>query len=159
MILCTKPQVLCLNERKIHVSRKPGLLAWSLLSLSAIIFTEMSRRMTENVFYSIILLLGEIMFSLDAFGEWQDLLLDKDVNNVVIRRSTWIDKLCCKATQRSCVVMKLNDVRYVGVSMGMGLFILHKDGRRICLSMEGFARNELQNLRKNIDCFLKCKSY
>lgn len=99
------------------------------------------------------------MFSLDAFGEWQDLLLDKDVNNAVIRRCTWIDKLCFEATQGSCVVMKLNDVRYVGVSVGMGLFLLHKDGRRICLSMEGFARNELQNLRKNINYFLKCKSY
>ncbi|XP_076238471.1 uncharacterized protein LOC143181766 [Calliopsis andreniformis] len=158
MILYTKPRILILNERKIHVCRKPGLLAWSLLTLSLVICIEISRHLTKNDFYSIILLFGEIMFNLEAFGEWQDLLLDKDQNNAVIEKHTWIDKLCCyKTSHGSHIVMQLTDIRHVGVSVEMGLFILHENGRTISLSMQGFTREELQKLRRKISYFLNSK--
>ncbi|XP_043263969.1 uncharacterized protein LOC122404126 [Colletes gigas] len=154
MILFTRPRIRILNERKIHVCRKPGFIAWSLLGLSTIIFIEIVRHLSDSFLYPISLLLGQIMFSLDAFGEWQDLLLDKDMNNVVIKKYSWTDNLYSKAFYDSCIVMKLNDIRYVGVSVNTGLFIINQNGETISLSMQGFAREELQKLKGEINHFL-----
>ncbi|XP_076280925.1 uncharacterized protein LOC143209329 [Lasioglossum baleicum] len=154
MIVFTKPRIISLDERKIHVSRKPGFIVLSLFSLSAVIFIEMCLSLTKNLFYRIILFLGQIMFCLDVFGECQDLLLDKDKNNAVIKKYTWIDKLCLNTGRSLCIAMKLSDVQYVGISIEMGLFILCKNGKTISLSMQGFTWKELQSLRRKINYFL-----
>lgn len=125
-----------------------------LFLVSTIIFIEIFRQLSNNSLYLIVLLLGEIMFSLDTFGEWQDLLLDQDKNNAVIKKYSWTDKLCFKTAYDLDIVMKLSDIRYVGVSIDMGLFILNKNGETISLSMQGFTREELQKLRKEINYFL-----
>nr|XP_033339622.1 uncharacterized protein LOC117228067 [Megalopta genalis] len=154
MIVSTKPQIISLNDRKIHVCRKPGLILLSLFSLSAAIFIEIFLPLTKNLFYRIVLLLGQIMFCLDIFGECQDLVLDKNKNNAIIRKYTWIDRLCLNRERNLCIIMKLSDIRYVGISIEMGLFILCKNGKTISLSMQGFTWKELQRLRKEINYFL-----
>ncbi|XP_015436288.1 PREDICTED: uncharacterized protein LOC107191703 [Dufourea novaeangliae] len=154
MILSTKPQIITMNERKIHVCRKPGIIALSLLNLTVIIFIEICWPITKSILHRIILFLGGIMFGLDALGEYQDLLLDTDKDTAIIKKYTWIDKLCLRSGQNMCTMMKLSDIRYVGVSIEMGLFILCKNGRTISLSMQGFTREQLQELRKEIHFFL-----
>ncbi|XP_034184132.2 uncharacterized protein LOC117606153 [Osmia lignaria lignaria] len=149
-----KPEIIIFNQRKIHVCRKPGFIAWLLLGLSTIIFAEISWQLTRNLVRMIVLLFGLIMFILDGFGEWQDLLLDKDENKATIERYNWIDKLYFTAAYDSCVSMKLSDIRYIGVTVEKGLFILEKNGKIKCLSMQGFTRNELQELKKRINYFL-----
>lgn len=122
--------------------------------MSTIIFAEIFWQLTRNLVRMIVLLLGLIMFILDAFGEWQDLLLDKDDNKATIERYNWIDKLYFKTAYDSCVSMKLSDIRYIGVTVEKGLFILEKNGNIKSLSMQGFTRNELQQLKKRINYFL-----
>nr|XP_012150838.1 PREDICTED: uncharacterized protein LOC105663821 isoform X2 [Megachile rotundata] len=122
--------------------------------VSTIIFTEISWHLTRDLLYMIGLLLGQIMFILDGFGEWQDLLLDKDENKATIKRYNWIDKLYFNVTYDVCVSMKLSDIRYVGATVEMGLFILNKNGNTRSLSMQGLTRKELQLLKKRINCFL-----
>ncbi|KYN42924.1 hypothetical protein ALC56_02728, partial [Trachymyrmex septentrionalis] len=99
------------------------------------------------------LLLGEIMFGLDNFGEWEDLILYKDENKAVVKKSVWSDKLC-SGSSGQLSFMKLTDIQYIGVSTKMGLFILHRNGKMITLNMKGLTRKEIQDLRKEINHFL-----
>jgi len=92
------------------------------------------------------------MFWLDNFGEWEDLILYKPENKAVVEKFVWSDKLCSGNSEFS--LMKLTDIRHVGVSTEMGLFILHRNGNIITLSMKGLTRKEIQDLRKEIDHFL-----
>ncbi|EFN83184.1 hypothetical protein EAI_05974 [Harpegnathos saltator] len=99
------------------------------------------------------MLLGVVMFGLDSFGEWEDLILYKQENKAIVERATWSDKLC-SGCSNEFTSMKLTDIRHVGVSSEIGLFILHKNGRIITLSMKGLTREEIQSLRKEINHFL-----
>ncbi|XP_067207707.1 uncharacterized protein [Linepithema humile] len=153
MILIAKPQLRVLDKNKLHVSRRPGCTAWLLLSLSAVIFVGILSHLTNNAYLLIILLLSEIMFWLDNFGEWEDLILYKPENKAVVEKFVWSDKLCSKNSGESSL-MKLTDIRHVGVSTEMGLFILHRNGNTITLSMKGLTRKEIQDLRKEINHFL-----
>lgn len=110
-------------------------------------------RLTSNLYYLLILLLGEIMFGLDIFGEWEDLILYKQENKAIIDRAIWSDKLC-SGYSNEFTSMKLTDIRHVGVSSEMGLFILHKNGQIVTLNMRGLTRGEIQSLRKEINHFL-----
>ncbi|XP_031835291.1 uncharacterized protein LOC116428161 [Nomia melanderi] len=157
MILSTKPRIIISNERKLHVSRKPKFITLSFLSLTVIIFIKIFWPTTNNYLYRIILFLGEIIFCLDTVGECQDLLLDRDKDIAVIKKYTWLDKLCLKTGCNFCTVFKLSNIRYVGISIEMGLFILCKDGKTISVNMQGFTRKELQELRKEINFFLSEK--
>ncbi|XP_012543133.1 uncharacterized protein LOC105840674 [Monomorium pharaonis] len=152
-ILITKPQFRTLDINKLHVSRRPGCIAWLLLGLSAIIFIGIFSYLTSNVYLLIILLLGEIMFGLDSFGEWEDLILYKNENKAVVERSVWSDKLCLTSSGEFSY-MRLTDIRHIGVSTKMDLFILHRNGQIITLSMKGLTRKEIQDLRKEISHFL-----
>ncbi|XP_011862867.1 PREDICTED: uncharacterized protein LOC105559293 isoform X2 [Vollenhovia emeryi] len=126
-------------------SRKRGV--------SAIIFIGIFSHLTSNVYFLIILLLGEIMFGLDTLGEWEDLILYKNENKAVVERSVWSDKLCPGGSGESSL-MRLTDIRHVGVSTTMGLFILQRNGKIIALNMKGLTRKEVQDLRKEISHFL-----
>lgn len=121
--------------------------------MSAIIFIGIFSRLTSNVYLLIILLLGEIMFGLDSFGEWEDLILYKNENKAIVERSVWSDKLC-SGSLGEFSFMRLTDIRHIGVSTEMELFILHRNGKMIALSMKGLTRKEIQNLRKEISHFL-----
>lgn len=107
----------------------------------------------SNIYFLIILLLGEIMFGLDSFGEWEDLILYKQENKAIIEKAIWSDRLCSD-NSAEIFLMRLTDIRHVGVSTEMGLFILHKNGQTITLSMRGLTREEIQSLRKEINYFL-----
>lgn len=50
--------------------------------------------------------------------------------------------------------MKLNDIRHVGVSMDLGLFVLEKNGRTTSLSTSGLNREEIQIMRQEMHNFL-----
>lgn len=121
--------------------------------MSALIFTAIFSRLTSNLYFLIILLLGEIMFGLDIFGEWEDLILYKQENKAIIEKAIWSDKLC-SGHSNEFSSMKLTDIRHVGVSSKMGLFILHKNGKIVTFNMRGLTREEIQNLRKEINHFL-----
>ncbi|XP_014477971.1 PREDICTED: uncharacterized protein LOC106746193 [Dinoponera quadriceps] len=153
MILITRPEIKISNKNKLHISRRPGCIAWLLLSLSVVIFIAIFSRLTSNLYFLIILLLGEIMFVLDSFGEWEDLILYKQENKAIVERAIWSDKLC-SGYSNEFVSMKLTDIRHVGVSSEMGLFILHKNGKITTFNMRGLTREEIQNLRKEINHFL-----
>lgn len=62
------------------------------------------------------------MFGLDSFGEWEDLILYKQDNRAVVEKSVWIDRLCC-GSSGEFFSMRLVDIRHVGISTEMGLFI------------------------------------
>ncbi|XP_070156795.1 uncharacterized protein [Polyergus mexicanus] len=153
MILIAKPRLKVLNKNKLHVSRRPGCTAWLLLTLSVIIFIGIISRLTSNIYFLIILLLGEIMFGLDSFGEWEDLILYKQENKAIFQKAIWSDKLC-SGNSGEISLMRLTDIRHVGVSTDMGLFIVHRNGQTITLSMRGLTRKEIQSLRKEINYFL-----
>ncbi|XP_018370930.1 PREDICTED: uncharacterized protein LOC108766252 [Trachymyrmex cornetzi] len=153
MIPIAKPELKILDKNKLHISRRPGCITWLLLGLSAVIFIGIFSRLINNVYLLIILLLSEIMFGLDSFGEWEDLILYKDENKAVVEKSVWSDKLCLGSSGQLSF-MKLTDIRYIGVSTKMGLFILHRNGKMITLSMKGLTRKEIQDLRKEINHFL-----
>lgn len=93
------------------------------------------------------------MFGLDSFGEWEDLILYKNENKAVVERSVWTDKLC-SGNSGEFSFMRLTDIRHIGVSTKMGLFILHRNGKMIALNMKGLTRKEVQDLRKEINHFL-----
>lgn len=93
------------------------------------------------------------MFGLDSFGEWEDLILYKNENKAVVEKSIWSDKLCSSGSGELSF-MKLTDIRHIGVSTKMGLFILHRNGKTIALNMKGLTRKEIQSLRKEISHFL-----
>lgn len=124
-----------------------------IFSVSAIIFIGIFSHLTSNIYFLIILLLGEIMFGLDSFGEWEDLILYKQENKAVVEKAVWSDRLC-SGNSAEISLMRLTDIRYVGVSTEMGLFILHRSGQTITLSMRGLTREEIQSLRKEINYFL-----
>ncbi|XP_050463212.1 uncharacterized protein LOC126857622 [Cataglyphis hispanica] len=153
MILIAKPQLKVLDKNKLHVSRRPGCTAWLLLALSVVIFIGIFSHLTNNIYFLIILLLGEIMFGLDSFGEWEDLILYKQENKAIVQKAIWSDKLC-SGNSGEISLMRLTDIRHVGVSTDMGLFILHRNGQTITLSMRGLTRKEIQTLRKEINYFL-----
>lgn len=123
------------------------------LPVSTIIFIGIFSHLTSNVYFLTVLLLGEIMFGLDSFGEWEDLILYKNENKAVVEKSIWSDKLC-SGSSGEFSLMRLTDIRYVGVSTKMGLFILHNNGKMINLNMKGLTRKEIQGLRKEINYFL-----
>lgn len=110
--------------------------------------------MTNNIFFLVISILGEITFCLDALGEWEDLILNKETNKAIISRYTWSDKLCYKFLNKQSILMELDDIRYVGVSTELGLFIVHKSGNTVTINMNGLTRKEIQILRKEINYFL-----
>lgn len=93
------------------------------------------------------------MFGLDSFGEWEDLILYKQDNRAVVEKSVWIDRLCC-GSSGEFFSMRLVDIRHVGISTEMGLFILHRNGDTITLSVNGLTREEMQNLKREINYFL-----
>lgn len=77
----------------------------------------------------------------------------KNENKAVVERSVWSDKLC-SGNSGEFSFMRLTDIRHIGVSTKMGLFILHRNGQMITLSMKGLMRKEIQDLRKEINYFL-----
>lgn len=93
------------------------------------------------------------MFGLDSFGEWEDLILYKNENKAVVERAAWSDKLC-SSNSGEFSFMRLTDIRHIGVSTKMGLFILHRNGKIITFSMKGLTRKEIEDLRKEISHFL-----
>lgn len=121
--------------------------------MSALIFIAIFKHLINNLYFLIILLLGEIMFGLDSFGEWEDLILYKQDNKAIIERAIWSDKLC-SGHSTEFISMKLTDIRHVGVSSEIGLFILHKNGKIVTFNMKGLTREEIQSLRKEINHFL-----
>lgn len=121
--------------------------------VSAIIFIGVFSHLTNNVYLLIILLLSEIMFGLDSFGEWEDLILYKNENKAVVERAVWSDKLC-SSNSGEFSFMRLTDIRHIGVSTKMGLFILHRNGKIITFSMKGLTRKEIEDLRKEISHFI-----
>lgn len=121
--------------------------------MSALIFITIFSRLISNLYFLSILLLGEIMFGLDSLGEWEDLILYKQENKAIIERAIWSDKLC-SGHSNDFISMKLTDIRHVGISSEMGLFILHKNGKIVTLNMSGLTREEIQSLRKEINHFL-----
>ncbi|XP_011692371.1 PREDICTED: uncharacterized protein LOC105452712 isoform X3 [Wasmannia auropunctata] len=121
--------------------------------MSALIFIGIFSRLTSNVYLLIILLLGEIMFGLDSLGEWEDLILYKNENKAVVERSVWSDKLCL-GSSGELSLMRLTDIRHVGVTTRMSLFILHRNGQTVTFSMRGLTRKEIQGLRREISHFL-----
>ncbi|XP_025264972.1 uncharacterized protein LOC112638121 isoform X2 [Camponotus floridanus] len=120
--------------------------------LSAIIFIVICKHLTSNIYRLIILLLGDIMFGLDSFGEWEDLILYKQENKAIVEKSVWTDRIC-SGNSGEISLMKLTDIRHVGISE-IGLFIVHRNGQTITLNMRGLTREEIQNLRKEINYFL-----
>ncbi|KAL2738939.1 uncharacterized protein V1478_001505 [Vespula squamosa] len=153
MILLTKPELTYLDKTKLHVSRRPRFLTW-LIFVYTILFIWICYHVTNNIFFLIVSILGEITFCLDAFGEWEDLILNKETNKAVISRYTWSDKLCYKFLNKQSILMELDDIRYVGVSIELGLFIVHKSGKTVSINMNGLTRKEIQILRKEINYFL-----
>lgn len=154
MVLATKPELKIVDKQKLHISRRPGIIAWLLLVLSLFVFIVVSSHLTDNIFVLIITILGEIMFGLDTLGEWEDLILDKEQNTATITRCTWCYKLCSRVPKKSITVMKLSDIRHVGVSTDLGLFVLYRNGKTATLTTHGLTRNEIQNLKKEINYFL-----
>ncbi|XP_011635266.1 uncharacterized protein LOC105425941 [Pogonomyrmex barbatus] len=126
--------------------------------VSAVIFIGIFSHLTSNVYFLIILLLSEIIFGLDSFGEWEDLILYKHENKAIIQKSVWSDKLCSDSSGEFSL-MRLTDIRHVGISTEMGLYILHRNGFLITLSMKGLTREEIQNLRKEINYFLNMSRF
>lgn len=122
-------------------------------SVSAVIFIGIFSHLTSNIYFLIILLLGEIMFGLDSFGEWEDLILYKRENKAIVEKAVWSDRLC-SGNSGEISLMRLTDIRHVGVSSEMGLFILHRNGQTITLTMSGLTRKEIQSLRREINYFL-----
>jgi len=121
--------------------------------VSAIIFIGIFSRLTSNIYFLVILLLGEIMFGLDSFGEWEDLILYKQENRAVIEKSVWVDKLCF-GSSGELFSMRLVDIKHVGITTEMGLFILHRNGETITLSVKGLSRRKMQDLKREINYFL-----
>ncbi|KAK2578143.1 hypothetical protein KPH14_001342 [Odynerus spinipes] len=154
MILLTKPVLKYLDKNKLHVSRRPRFLTWLLFGLYTILFVWTCQYIMNNTFFLLISILGEITFILDALGDWEDLILNKATNKAIISKYTWTDKLCCKFANKKSITMDLNDIRYVGVSIAMGLFIVHKSGQTVFINMNGLKRKEIQTLRKEINYFL-----
>lgn len=124
-----------------------------LFLVSAIIFIGIFSRLTNNTYFLIILLLGEIMFGLDSFGEWEDLILYKQENRAVVEKSVWIDKLC-SGSSGEFFSMRIVDIQHVGVSTEMGLFMVHRNGETITLSVNGLTKKEIQDLKREINYFL-----
>lgn len=93
------------------------------------------------------------MFGLDSFGEWEDLILYKNENKAVIERFVWSDKLC-SGSSGEFSFMRLTDIRHIGISDKISLFILHRNGQMITLNMKGLTRKEIQDLRNEINYFL-----
>jgi len=93
------------------------------------------------------------MFGLDSFGEWEDLILYKQENRAVIEKSVWVDKLCF-GSSGELFSMRLVDIQHVGISTEMGLFILHRNGETITLSVKGLSRRKMQDLKREINYFL-----
>ena len=106
------------------------------------------------------------MFSLDTIGEWEDLILDKAENTAIVSRSTWCDKLISlftsdanneKNTIGLKTMLKLDDIRHVGATLSMGLYIVSRYGKTICLDTRGLSRQEIQDYRKSINYFLNMR--
>ncbi|XP_015519656.1 uncharacterized protein LOC107224201 isoform X1 [Neodiprion lecontei] len=155
MFLTTKARLKIDDNEKLHISRRPGTAAWLFLGLSVLVFVELCRRLSENVFVSTVLIFGDIMFVLDTLGDWEDFVLDKVANKATFRRSSWSDKLCLgSAGEKSVVTMELSKIRHVGVSMTLGLFVLLKNGKTTSLSTRGLHREEIQTMRREVHNFL-----
>ncbi|XP_046423840.1 uncharacterized protein LOC124302257 isoform X2 [Neodiprion virginianus] len=135
MFLTTKARLKIVDNEKLHISRRPGTAAWLFLGLSVLVFVELCRRLSENVFVSTVLIFGDIMFVLDTLGDWEDFVLDKVANKATFRRSSWSDKLCLgSAGEKSVVTMELSKIRHVGVSMTLGLFVLLKNELNVSIN-------------------------
>lgn len=74
-------------------------------------------------------------------------------NKAVVEKSVWSDKLCLGKTGEFSL-MKLTDIRHVGVSTEMGIFIIHRNGKIITFNVTGLTRKETEDLRKDINYFL-----
>ncbi|KAI4491000.1 hypothetical protein M0802_010576 [Mischocyttarus mexicanus] len=154
MILLTRPEIKYLNKNKFHISRRPRSLTWLIFGLYTVLFIWICYHVTNNIFFLVVSILGEITFCLDTLEEWEDLILNKETNKAVISKYTWSDKLCCKFLNKQSIIMELNDIRYVGVSVELGLFIVHKSGQTVSINMNGLTHKEVQMLRKEINYFL-----
>ncbi|XP_015594019.1 uncharacterized protein LOC107267180 [Cephus cinctus] len=154
MFLATKPQINIIDKQRLHVFRRPGFIAWLLLATSASIFYMVTRRLTDNILASLILLLAEITFSLDALGEWQDLVLDKEENKATVTLCSWCDKLCSKVPEKSLTVMRMSDIRHVGISTELGIFLLGFNGKILSFSTRGLSHEEAREFKKKINYYL-----
>ncbi|XP_025602303.2 uncharacterized protein LOC112694949 [Athalia rosae] len=155
MVFATKARLKILNHEKLRICRRPSIFAWILLGVSVFIFIGIARRLTDNVFTLMASIFGGIMFGLDTLGDWEDFVLDKKENRATFTRCNWSDKLVCwGAAERPTVVMKLSEIRHVGVSINLGLFILQRNGKTTSLSTNGLTREEIQNLRHEVHHFL-----
>lgn len=131
-----------------------------MISVSVLVLIEISRRlMTENLLTSMISIFGGIMFGLDTLGDWEDLVFEKSENLATYKRRNWSDKLCLlfvrdNSAKFNDASMKLDEIRHVGVSIDLGLFVLTKNGKTTSLSTNGMTRNEIQTMRREINHFL-----
>ena len=118
------------------------------------VFTALLHYLSSGVFVLIIFVLGEIIFGLDAFCEWEELILDKSQNLTTFIKYSWCDKLFSKSSEKYTLKLKLSDIRHIGVSQNMGLFMLPRNGKAVTFSTRGLKRDEVQNLKRDINLFL-----
>ncbi|XP_012286101.1 uncharacterized protein LOC105702815 [Orussus abietinus] len=154
MILTGKPYLKIDKKKVLHLCRRPGFLAWFLFSLTVIVFISVLSNVTRNPFVLAALTAIEVMFGLDALGEWEDMILDMERNEAIISRCTWLNKIYSCIPVSFLRVMKLNDIRHVGATMNLGLFLLHRSGKVAFLSTYGLTYDEVQTLKKKINHFL-----
>lgn len=98
--------------------------------------------------------MGEIIFGLEAFGDWEELTLDRKENLVIFSKNSWHDKLFSKNSVKYFFKSKLSDIRHVGVSQNMGLFILPRNGKVVFIGTQGLSRDDVQNIKRDINFFL-----
>lgn len=122
--------------------------------MTIIVCTTLFYYLSNGVYVLIIFILGEIIFGLDAFGEREELMLDKSKNLATFTKYSWSDKLFSKSTEKYTFKMKLSDIRHVGVSQNIGLFMLPRNGKAVTFSTRGLKRDEVQNMKRDINFFL-----
>lgn len=110
--------------------------------------------LTNGVILLTIFILGEIIFGLDAFGDWEELTLDKMENLVIFSKNSCYEKLFTGSSIKYSTKSKLSDIRHVGVSQNMGLFILPRNGKVMTFGTQGLTRNQLQSIKSDIIRFL-----
>ena len=122
--------------------------------MSITVFTTIFRYLTDGVFVLTIFFLGEIVFGLDAFGEWEELILNKPQNLATLTKYSWCDMFFSESLEKCTLRIKLSDIRHVGVSQNMGLFMLPRNGKAVTFSTRGLKRDEVQNIKRDINYFL-----
>ncbi|XP_033220707.1 uncharacterized protein LOC117175188 [Belonocnema kinseyi] len=153
MVPITKPY-LKITPDKLYVSRRPQIISCILFVFTVIICTTFFYYFLNGAFVLTIIILGEIIFGLDAFGEREEFMLEKSKNLATFTKYSWCDKLFSKSAESYTLKMKLSDIRHVGVSQNIGLFMLPRNGKAVTLSTRGLKRDEVQNIKRDINFFL-----